>query len=333
MKKSLIVCVFALFFFLFFNADFAFSSDTKVNSGSLAIKIEGTRSQFTPGTSFGVLATLTNNTKSIIYLNEHFLILKVPSEIEGPASSPDSIWWGFMPIADHGKKYELNYNATVALQPNDSVAAYWMVDPRYLVKQSVFGGTIYISMCDAIKNIYHLFSTELHFLLFSPGKYKLTVSANYWDKLPVSMGTIPKTSVESIIVDVAAPQSVILFGAALGGLLYYILFSFLNQSATDITKKSSIHFYVKWSWVIMKKISGAITSMLMSTVVTILIARVADTQFPIRITVSDVWGAIAIGFIANYLGIELLNKIKKRTGNISINDNITKSSEKVSEQG
>jgi len=83
----------------------------------------------------------------------------------------------------------------------------------------------------------------------------------------------------------------------------------------------------------MKKISGAITSMLMSTVVTILIARVADTQFPIRITVSDVWGSIAIGFIANYLGIELLNKIKKRTGNNSINDNITKSGEKVSESG
>jgi hypothetical protein len=49
--------------------------------------------------------------------------------------------------------------------------------------------------------------------------------------------------------------------------------------------------------------------MLLSAIVTILLARVSETQFLIRITVSDFWGAIAVGFIANYIGAKIFERI------------------------
>ena len=44
-------------------------------------------------------------------------------------------------------------------------------------------------------------------------------------------------------------------------------------------------------------------------IVTILLSRIADTQFYVRITVNDLWGAIALGFIANYAGYRFLLKL------------------------
>lgn len=323
MKTAIHFFKLAFFICICLNASVVSSSDINEKSGGLAIKIEGTRSQFTPGTSFSVSATITNTTRSTIYLNEQFLVLKVPAEIEGPATYPNSIWWAFMPIADHGANSERDYKATVALRPNNSVVAYWLVDPRYIFSSATTSARrIQPNLWDAIKNINSEFSTELHFLLFSPGKYKLTVSANYWDKPPTSklsdykLDTKVKTSVESLIVDVAAPQSVILFGAALGGLIAYIL---LQQTRPKLTMPTwQVHDYVKWAWILFKMISGAITAMLMSAMVTILLARVAESQFLIRITVSDIWGAMAIGFISNYLGVKILNKIIEGTGTVTV---------------
>jgi hypothetical protein len=56
---------------------------------------------------------------------------------------------------------------------------------------------------------------------------------------------------------------------------------------------------------------GILGAALLSIIVTILLARLSETQFLIRITVADFWGAVAIGFVANYAGAEVLNKIIK----------------------
>jgi hypothetical protein len=48
--------------------------------------------------------------------------------------------------------------------------------------------------------------------------------------------------------------------------------------------------------------------MLLAIVVSILLARVASNQFLLQVTVSDLWGAIIIGFVSTYLGTEVLNR-------------------------
>jgi hypothetical protein len=42
---------------------------------------------------------------------------------------------------------------------------------------------------------------------------------------------------------------------------------------------------------------------------TVVLSRIAETQFFIKVSVSDFWGAIAVGFLANYGGWALLDKM------------------------
>ena len=71
-----------------------------------------------------------------------------------------------------------------------------------------------------------------------------------------------------------------------------------------------------WGWVARsaKEAGGISVSALLSAVVTILLSRISESQFLIQVTVTDFWGAIAIGFVANYLGWNVLNKIVPRIG-------------------
>ena len=50
-------------------------------------------------------------------------------------------------------------------------------------------------------------------------------------------------------------------------------------------------------------------SILLSVIITILLSRIAETQFFIKVSVSDFWGAIAVGFLANYGGWAMLDKM------------------------
>ena len=47
---------------------------------------------------------------------------------------------------------------------------------------------------------------------------------------------------------------------------------------------------------------------MLSSIVTILLARLSETQFLVRVNVADLWGAIAIGFIASASGTAILQK-------------------------
>jgi hypothetical protein len=58
-----------------------------------------------------------------------------------------------------------------------------------------------------------------------------------------------------------------------------------------------------------KELAGVAGAILLSTMATILPSRISETQFLIKVTITDVWGAIAIGFVANYIGAKVLDKI------------------------
>src|SRR5205807_6283669 len=60
---------------------------------------------------------------------------------------------------------------------------------------------------------------------------------------------------------------------------------------------------------ILKELAGIAGAILLSTMITILLSRISETQFLIKVTITDVWGAIAMGFIANYFGAKALDKI------------------------
>jgi hypothetical protein len=150
---------------------------------------------------------------------------------------------------------------------------------------------------------------EMQFIFFVPGEYTIDVTAKYWISPKRPPDEDYHTTVASRTLTVDAPQTVILFGAMLGGLISYILFpqarrrlvaSETSKEAPSISKKLVREFF------------GILGAVLLSAIVTILLARISETQFLIKVTVTDLWGAVAIGFVANYAGAEIINKIIKR---------------------
>jgi len=111
-----------------------------------------------------------------------------------------------------------------------------------------------------------------------------------------------QTAVASTSIRVAAPITVILVGAALGGLLAAGLKR--SQATPSIATEHREPTYL----LVLRWIGAMAGAMLLSCIGTILLSRLADTQFPIRITISDLWGAIAVGFVTAYSGAALLEK-------------------------
>jgi hypothetical protein len=155
--------------------------------------------------------------------------------------------------------------------------------------------------------------SELNFIFFSPGNYKITTSVKYWTKPDLTEDTY-HTATQSVVIPVSAPQSVILIGAALGGLIAYFilphgrrkLIELPSMNASDVSALTALERIVRRFTL---EISGIVGSMLLSAIVAILLARLSETQFLIRVTITDFWGAIAIGFVANYAGSKFLERI------------------------
>ena len=100
-------------------------------------------------------------------------------------------------------------------------------------------------------------------------------------------------------INVAAPEFVVLLGAAVGGLFAYVLLWSIGKA--QLLKQVSPPWI---GWLV-----GALVSGLLSLLVAILLSRVSQSDLPIRVTVSDVWGGFVIGFLANYGGLPLLDKL------------------------
>ena len=115
------------------------------------------------------------------------------------------------------------------------------------------------------------------------------------------------TATQTAFVHVSAPQWVILFGAMIGGLLAYLitlLFPSLRKREAGNDGKGRQF---------LRLIAGAIGAVLLAAIVTILLARLSDTQFLIKVSVNDLWGAIAVGFVSDLVGVKILDKIVGKT--------------------
>lgn len=144
-----------------------------------------------------------------------------------------------------------------------------------------------------VKNL----QTFLNGLAFSPGRYTLSIVGSYWDTYEGAKSKSVERHTETFEIQetITAPQSVILFGAALGGLIAFILLTKLQPTNTTGWSK------IGW-------LTGSVSAILLSTIVTILIARLSQNQFIISVSVNDLWGAIAVGFMVTVAGPAILRK-------------------------
>jgi hypothetical protein len=87
---------------------------------------------------------------------------------------------------------------------------------------------------------------------------------------------------------------VLILGAVVGGLLCYS-FQTVRRTLTPPAGATRV-----WGWYV----SEVLSAVLLPAIATVLLSRLGSTDFPISVKVRDVWGAIAVGFIIQWLGHE-----------------------------
>lgn len=251
----------------------------------LEVKIEASRSRPSAGTSISVLVRVRNISSTVLFLDKKNSILVFPTEL---SVDEHAIGRTFVYFGDDEKEnlYRLNPGDDIRMsvstpdspesqgsdEKSSQRAAQAIIAPALLFARSIG-----------------------RFLSFSPGDFKVTAMLIYTTEANNPNRTHIKS--EDLTVNVSAPQSVILLGAALGGILAYLL---LPQ--TGGPRPWYRHLYATAS------------SALLGITVTILLSRISETQFFIRITITDFWGAIAMGFIAGYGGRAVLDRISSAGG-------------------
>jgi hypothetical protein len=248
-----------------------------------------------PGTAVGVTADITNNSSAPVYLRERDVHLVLPTEAERRSYSSD----GWFPT-----EYNLDQPHVICLKPNETYRVFWSRTPEITPEEDESSQQP-AGKKDGESSVFSGLRRWFRFIDFTPGAYPFTVEAKYWDQRKFD-GDDYHTAVEAKTVEYAAPQSVILLGAALGGLIFAVLGMVrAEQNAVNGAQAARFDFAKAFG----KTVAVLVGSILLSVIITILLSRIAETQFLIRVSVSDFWGAIAVGFLANYLGWALLDKM------------------------
>ncbi|HEY0017938.1 MAG TPA: hypothetical protein VGC13_16605 [Longimicrobium sp.] len=270
----------------------ALPSDTRTtpSPGSrLEITLSMSRSQAVAGGGLGVTGTLSNvGRDSTIYLSQQNIALTVPPELN-PGTSTNSSLFAYFPTELAGKADSV----VIALRPGSRYRVSWLI----VQKDS--------TLWTRVKN-------EFRYLFFSPGNYEVVVNGKYWTT-PARGPFEYQTYTQSAVLSLASPQSVILLGAMVGGLLAYLLFPNRRSRELVVSRVSegdaAREVRLRKTIDIGKRLWGMLGAMVWSAIVTILLSRLAESQFVIRVSIADFWGAIAIGFVAQYAGSKWLERL------------------------
>jgi hypothetical protein len=241
---------------------------------AIDIKVEAFRRQLVPGEEVGVVADVTNNSRAPVYLRQQDVQLVFALELAREGYAID----GSFPTEYREKE------PVLSLKAGETYRVFWVTTPPFN------------------------FWGWLQFFRFAPGAYPISVVAKYWDKAEFD-GDDYHTNVAEKTVEFAAPQSVIMFGAILGGLIFLGLSWSRAEQKDEEDKRPGDPQSIKTARRIGRIIGNLLGSVLMSVIVTILLSRIEQTQFFVKVSVSDFWGAIAVGFLANYGGFALLDKM------------------------
>jgi hypothetical protein len=264
------------------------------------ITIETSRSQPTAGDGLGVSADIKNVSDSVIHFEGEEIDLVLPPELLGPGQSSYGSY-ALLPTEPNGKVDA--WKTSINLNPGDSYKVFWTQGgSRYYTQQE-------LDQQSYLRKIYNVISAEMNFIFFPPGDYKIAVVCKYSPLIDSKPATY-RTTVQTATIHVAAPQFVILFGAALGGLLAYFILPQARARLVKVSVSTDRGSAIgRITSRLLKELAGVLGAVLLSTMITILLSRISETQFLIKVTITDLWGAIAIGFIANYAGAKALDKI------------------------
>lgn len=254
------------------------------NKNAVKITLKVSRQQAVAGSDFGITAIIENISANPIYFVPGAFSMTPPPEIdsEGPRD-----WLAFFPgiLVPPNQNYD---DTVIVLEPGSNISAFWAGQ-----RSTPVDGSSPKTIFDKVSLEFHDFTKAL---TFSPGQYSLAIVGSYWDTHEGAQlkSVEHHTQTAEVIETITAPQKVVLLGAAVGGIIAFLLLSRL---------------YPTGAWANVKLITGIASSVLLSTIVTILLSRLSQSQFIVQVTVNDFWGAMAVGFLITAAGPAVLQRV------------------------
>ena len=182
----------------------------------------------------------------------------------------------------------------VRIDPGGRYGVVWKIDPCGI------GEDTDLSLWQRV------WTTFRRFAFFNPGSFRVFADAHIWTKPPIFSLQGRVTNVgDSYVVTVARAIAmdsspwVLIAGAAAGGVLAFILqavvgLASFGDSFGSITRNVAV---------------GLTSAVILSGVVTVLISRLATTDFLVVVKVKDIWGAVATGFAVQWFGYSVLARL------------------------
>jgi hypothetical protein len=142
-------------------------------------------------------------------------------------------------------------------------------------------------------------------LNFIPGAYAFSVDGR------VHTAQNPNeyhTFAESVSVKLGIEQLTILLWAGIGAVLGYLVIALTNDGDVDKLKNAPAGKERLSAIAILVK--NVVSAFLTGAVLSVVANRLSDTQFPIKVSVNDVWGALTVGFVFFFIGQKAIEKLR-----------------------
>lgn len=258
----------------------------QTSSNAVVVDLVTRKQNFAVGEKWSVFATIGNKSDAPIWITPETSLLTTPTEILGESRRFFG-QYAFFPTL--GEKVS---DQVIRINPGEEYVIEWYVD-----------GLDTPGSDDRISLGTRLFMTLKEFLFFKPDEYPFSAVVHYWKAPPsIKDGRFDLSQSEMVtkvrILRIEGSPLVLILGAALGGLLAFVVRSFASPrtSSPDLRRSAP------------KYLIALISTMVFCAVGVILLERLAKSDFPVTIAVKDLWGAIAIGLVLEWWGLKALRR-------------------------
>lgn len=264
----------------------------------LKVTIYSSRSTVTRDASYGIFADLFNVTSDIVTLRPEETKLVVHPEVAQPNACYDeqNAIFPAHPLqsaAPGTARASDQASSEIQLYPQEHYTVFWDLTPDASPR----------GKCAAAHNI-------ANYLGFVPGDYTFTVEGLVHTPETKAHPAGVHTYTQTTTLKVGLSQLSTSLAAFLGALFAYSVVAF--QRGRDFDRwKGDLPGGHK-ARIVLAILRNAVGAGLLGAAVTIVASRLSETQFPIKVSVNDFWGALTIGFVAFFLGTRFILAIASK---------------------
>ncbi len=274
----------------------------------LKVTINSSRVSVTRDGSYGVYADLENLSQTPVSIRAPETMLVVQPEVAYPIACV-GVERGIFPAQPFSG--DPSKNSEMIIQPQEHYKVFWNLTNTS--GKDPYGRCAESSWRKGIGE----------YLGFVPGDYAFTVEGIVYVPNPKSETIVAHTYTETTTLHVGLSQVSTAVAAFIGALLAYLVVALQPGQAFDKWKLKAeataasvstgpLQLFNGWVRSAAIVLRNALAAGLLGAALTIVASRLSDTQFPIKVSVNDFWGALTIGFVSYFIGGRLLTTIVER---------------------